>query len=110
MVPDVTLRARLVRHIDLGGWATNLISQINYVGAARLSFDADLDRSMGRYATVAAGIATEHGRWSATARLDNIFDIAGDSFAFGNPFSIRLGPQYTPLRPRTASLSVGYKW
>jgi len=65
---------------------------------------------MGEYAVFAAAATARRGPWSLTARIDNLFDIAGDSFAFGNPFSIRLGPQYTPLRPRTLSVSAGFEW
>ena len=110
VVPNVTLRGLLSYRFALGGWTVRLIGQGNYVGAARLSFDPDLDRHMGEYAVFAAAATARRGPWSLTARIDNLFHIAGDSFAFGNPFSIRLGPQYTPLRPRTLSVSVGFEW
>jgi outer membrane receptor protein involved in Fe transport len=110
VAPDVTLRGQVGYRFALGGWTMRLIGQGNYVGSARLSFDPDLDRHMGQYAVVAAAATAQRGPLSVTARLDNLFDIAGDSFAFGNPFSIRLGPQYTPLRPRTLTLSIGFDW
>lgn len=110
VVPNLTLRGLLGYRFDLGGWTVRLIGQGNYVGAARLSFDPDLDRHMGKYALFAAAATARRGHWSATARIDNLFDIAGDSFAFGNPFSIRQGAQYTPLMPRTVSVSVGFEW
>lgn len=110
VVPNVTLRGRLGYRFARGTWTMRLIGEGNYVGSARLSFDPDLDRHMGQYALFAAAATAQRGPLSLTARLDNLFDIAGDSFAFGNPFSIRLGPQYTPLRPRTLTLSVGLEW
>jgi outer membrane receptor protein involved in Fe transport len=110
VVPDVTLRGLVGYRFDLGDWTVRLSGQGNYVGSARLSFDPDLDREMGDYAVFAIGSSATVGRWSVTARLDNLFDAAGDSFAFGNPFSIRAGPQFTPLRPRTLVVSLRVDW
>ena len=42
--------------------------------------------------------------------LEPAYDVAGDSFAFGNPFSIRDGRQYTPLTPRTIVTSLRFDW
>jgi iron complex outermembrane receptor protein len=77
-----------------------------YVGHSRLTFDATTAPSMGGYATgrVAMGLATP--RWRATLALDNPTDARGDTFAYGNPFSLRTTDQVTPLRPRTISLGV----
>jgi outer membrane receptor protein involved in Fe transport len=110
VVPNVTLRGLLGYRFDLGDWTIRLAGQGNYVGTARLSFDPDLDREMGDYAVFALSSSATTGRWNATARLDNLFDAAGDSFAFGNPFSIRNAPQVTPLRPRTLIVSLGLDW
>ncbi|MGN6377119.1 MAG: TonB-dependent receptor domain-containing protein [Sphingomonas sp.] len=108
--PDLTVRGLVSYRLNAGDWVVRLIGQGNYVGSARLSFDPNLDRHMGRYAVFAAAATARRGPWSLTARLDNLFDVAGDSFAFGNPFTIRSGPQYTPLRPRTLTLSIGFDW
>ncbi|MGN6269220.1 MAG: TonB-dependent receptor domain-containing protein [Sphingomonas sp.] len=110
VVPNVTLRGLLGYRFDLGDWTVRLAGQGNYIGKARLSFDPDLDRHMGEYGVFALSASAAKGRWSVAARLDNLFDAAGDSFAFGNPFSIRNAPQFTPLRPRTLVLSVGLDW
>ncbi|TPG21722.1 TonB-dependent receptor [Sphingomonas koreensis] len=110
VVPNVTLRGRVGYRFDLTDWTIRLAGQGNYVGSARLSFDPDLDRQMGNYAVFAISSSATMGRWSVTARLDNLFDTAGDSFAFGNPFSIRDAPQFTPLRPRTMVVSLGFDW
>lgn len=110
VVPNVTLRGLLGYRFNLGDWTIHLAGQGNYVGSARLSFDPDLDRQMGNYAVFALSSSATAGRWSATARLDNLFDTAGDSFAFGNPFSIRDGQQFTPLRPQTLIVSLGLDW
>jgi iron complex outermembrane receptor protein len=108
--PDMTARFGVRQNFVLGGWDGLIAAQANYVGSARLTFDEDLDREMGKYATVATNAALVRDGISLTARVDNLFDVKGDSFAFGNPFSIRRGAQFTPLRPRTLTLSVGYRW
>jgi hypothetical protein len=45
-------------------------------------------------------------RW--TVQLANLFDSRADTFAFGNPFSIRTQSQFAPLKPRTVTLGVSY--
>ena len=110
IAPDITGRASAQYDFALGAWATSLSAQVNYIGRARLTFDQNLDRNMGNYAT--ASMAAFFTRKSLTigARVDNLFDVRGDSFAFGNPFSIMNAPQYTPLRPRAFSLSIARAW
>jgi outer membrane receptor protein involved in Fe transport len=110
VTPDVTARLSAQYRFRLAGWVTQLSAQANYTGAARLALDDNLDRKMGNYVTTAGGIFATRDRLTIGARLDNILDVRGDSFAFGNPFSILLGRQYTPLRPRTLTLSAGYAW
>ncbi len=110
VAPDITARAALSRHYRIGGWNGQSTLQANFIGSARLSFDDDLDRSMGDYTVMSANSSMERGAWSVAVRLDNLFDVRGDSFAFGNPFSIRQAPQYTPLQPRTLTLSLARRW
>lgn len=110
VVPDITLRGLLGYRFDLGDWTMRLFGQGNYIGSARLSFDPSLDRRMGDYAVFAIGATASLDRWSLALRVDNLVDTAGDSFAFGNPFSIRDGQQFTPLTPRTLVTSLRLAW
>ena len=111
IAPDITGRAVFTKAFDLGDWRAQLAAQVNYIGHARLTFDDDLDREMGNYTMAAASALFTHGPVTLSARVDNLFDVMGDnSFAFGNPFSIRSGSQYTPLRPRTLTLSISRNW
>ncbi len=110
VAPNMTGRIAVSHGFRLGEWRGMATAQANYVGRARLALDDDLDRQMGNYAVVALNGGLYRLGWSFTGRVDNVFDIKGDSFAFGNPFSIRNGPQYTPLRPRTLTLTMGYSW
>ena len=77
-----------------------------YVGPSTLMLNIAKAQSMGAYGTgrLAASIASDHWRW--VLAVDNPANVAGNTFAFGNPFTIRFRPQSTPLRPRTLTLSV----
>lgn len=110
VAPALTGRVEVAQAVGVAGWRGEAAVQANYIGTARLSFDSDLDRQMGDYAVVAARLTLSRGPWTVGATLDNALDLAGDSFAFGNPFLIREAPQYTPLRPRTLMLSVARRW
>jgi len=77
-----------------------------YVGHSHLTFDAATAPLMGDYATGRLAIGLSTPRWRATLALDNPTNARSDTFAYGNPFSLRSTDQVTPLRPRTLSLSV----
>lgn len=110
VVPDVTLRLGADRHFTLAGWAGQAGATLRYIGRARLSFDSGLDREMGHYALVDLALGVHRGGWSVGATLTNLFDGNADSFAFGNPFSIRSAAQYTPLQPRLLRLVLARSW
>lgn len=110
VAPNITARLSLAQDFDIGGARASVKAQANYVGRARLTFDEGLDRQMGNFATVSSVATLATSGVLLSARIDNMFDIKGDSFAFGNPFSIREGRQFTPLRPRTLTLSVRRSW
>ncbi|THD51086.1 TonB-dependent receptor [Phenylobacterium sp.] len=77
-----------------------------YVGRSHLTFDEVISPRMGGYATgrLAASVATLS--WRLTLAVDNPADERGNTFAYGNPFTLRTTQQITPLRPRTVSVSV----
>jgi outer membrane receptor protein involved in Fe transport len=110
ITPEFTGRASVQYRWPLGAWSALLSAQANYIGRARLTFDPSLDREMGNYTSVSLAALATRNRLTIGARIENLFDIQGDSFAFGNPFSIMSGSQYTPLRPRTVTLSVSRSW
>jgi outer membrane receptor protein involved in Fe transport len=82
-------------------------ARASYVGSSTIGFDAATMATMGRYATGTLTAGAKIGRWTVEAFIDNPADTTGDTFAFGNPFSIRVEKQITPLRPRTVGLSLG---
>ncbi|MBV1687949.1 TonB-dependent receptor [Novosphingobium sp. G106] len=110
VVPDLTARLAVRYGFGVGPWKADIGMQANYVGKARLTFDPDLDRQMGNYLPVSASATIARDRLRLSVRLDNLFDIQGDTFAFGNQFSIMNSQQYTPLRPRTLTLSIARSW
>ena len=77
-----------------------------YVGRSRLTFDAVTSPTMGGYGTGRIAMSLADPTWRTTLSVDNPFGARGDTFAYGNPFSLRTTRQVTPLRPRTISLSV----
>lgn len=107
VVPDVAGRLALAWRHDWHGWNIAPSIAARYGGPSRLSFDPGLDRRMGGFAEADLTIAATRGRMRVALSIDNLFDARGDSFAFGNPFSVRTETQYTPTRPRTGTLSFG---
>jgi outer membrane receptor protein involved in Fe transport len=106
-VPKTSGGLLAVYQHPIGGDLTlRLVGEASYVGHAGLSFDASLPPRMGHYlrARLSAEVANEN--WRLTAFVSNPFNDAGDTFAYGNPFSLRGASQVTPLRPRTAGLRL----
>jgi len=107
VVPDIAGRVALAWQHDWHGWRIEPSIAARYGGPSRLSFDPGLDRIMGGFGEADLTLAATRGRMRIALSIDNLFDARGDSFAFGNPFSVRTESQYTPTRPRTGMLSFG---
>ncbi len=60
----------------------------------------------GEYIDARLAASFQSPRWSLTLSLDSPANSRGDTFAFGNPFSLAAPPQTTPLRPHTLALTV----
>jgi outer membrane receptor protein involved in Fe transport len=110
VVPDMRLRGSISRTFELVDWRVVLGADVNYVGAAHLSFEEALDRKTPGYATFDARFGLRRAGLEISLYAANLLDSHADTFAFGNPFSIRNGPQHTPLRPRSITLGVTYGW
>jgi len=83
-----------------------LVGEASYVGRADLSFDASLPRRMGHYVRARLSAELSRDAWRLTAFVVNPMDDAGDTFAYGNPFSFGEVRQVTPQRPRTVGLRL----
>lgn len=92
------------------GWRGSLDARATYVGHSRLSFDSATAPTMGGYVAtrLAAGLWSD--RLGLGLAVDNLFDSAGDTFAYGNPFKLKRSGQSTPQRPRTVSLEIRVRY
>jgi outer membrane receptor protein involved in Fe transport len=79
---------------------------VDYVGLSRLTFDAHTTRRMGDYTLGRLTGGVGYGEWRAAGFVDNVFGEVGDTFAYGNPFTLRHEKQITPLQPRTAGVEL----
>lgn len=110
VVPGVSGRIRLSQRFKIVGWDGTAAVRVNYLGSSRLSFDQGLDRKMGNYATADVSANFSRESWSIYGEISNLLNARADSFAFGNPFSIRGAPQFTPLQPRSFTIGIQRKW
>ena len=96
------LLTRAATSLRLGG-------AVQYIDQTRLSFDPTLDRRTDRHAVLGAFIQLDRGRFRWSLSGENLTNSSADTFGFGNPFSIRIEPQRTPLRPRTVMLRMEWR-
>ncbi|CAN5706970.1 N/A [soil metagenome] len=89
-----------------GGRSLELDGRYSYVGVSRLTFDAATSPKMGDYAIGRISGSLVADRWRVSLAVDNLADSRGDTFAYGNPFTLRTTRQLTPLPPRTISLAL----
>ena len=94
-------RAELAEGADL-----SVDGAINYVGSSQLGIGAPLDVSQGDYFDSQIGARIDLGRLGLSVDVDNLFDVRGNRFAFGNPFRLEARNQLTPLRPRTVRVGL----
>ena len=78
----------------------------SYIGPSNLTFDAAVSPKMGGYGVGRLALSLVDPQWRATLALDNPDNARADTFAYGNPFTLRTVRQSTPLRPITLSLTL----
>jgi len=106
-VPDLSVGASARYTWALGGDRTlALDGRWAYVGSSRLVLSASTAPKMGDYATARLAATLAARRWEVTVAIDNPADVYGNTFAYGNPFTVRTTRQITPLRPRTLSVAL----
>ena len=93
------------REVAPGVMAT-LYGRVAYVGASILTFQDQASSAMGNYITARLTAGLEFNRWRISAFIDNPANATGDTFAFGDPFTQGKVQQSTPLRPRTAGMTL----
>ena len=83
-----------------------LDGRVNYVGGSRLALAPSPAVKMGDYATGRLAMTLLTPRWSIGLAVNNPSGTKGNTFAYGNPFSLGQSGQVTPLRPRTVTMSL----
>jgi outer membrane receptor protein involved in Fe transport len=83
-----------------------LIAETGFVGRSPVSFDASRAATEGGYARTELSAQLIRRQWTATLFVDNPSNAAGDTFAYGNPFTFGQVRQSTPQRPRTVGLRL----
>lgn len=94
----IEYRQPLARDLTL-----SIAAQASYLGRSHLTLDAHSPQMGGFYADRLM-VDLQSSRWSAGLFVDNIGNGSGNTFSFGNPFSLGRQPQWTPQRPRTIGL------
>jgi iron complex outermembrane receptor protein len=84
-------------------------ASVAYVGASRLTFDAERRSRMGDYVTGRLSAGLQGPWWALTAFVDNPFDTVANTFSFGDPFRLPEGQAVTPLRPRTIGFLLNWR-
>ncbi|WP_334185965.1 TonB-dependent receptor [Novosphingobium sp.] len=79
---------------------------IRYVGPSRLGVGAYLDIPQGDYLVADLSAGLTRGKFGIRLDLANITDSHGNTFSYGNPFGVGERNQMTPLRPRSARISL----
>ncbi len=92
------------------GMTLSLDADAAYIGASHLTFDGRSGRSMGGYASARLQAMLETPRWRLSAFADNPLGVTGNTFSFGNPFSLAADNQIVPLRPRTVGVRLGWRF
>lgn len=81
-------------------------ASVRYVGRSKLGIGAPLDIPQGDYSVGDAGVRLALGRYGISLDVENVTDVRGNRFSYGNPFTVANRTQYTPLRPRTLRLGL----
>lgn len=106
VVPEYTVRGALRHDFTLAGLDAWAKAGLRYVGPARMSFDAALDRAMGNYVESNLEVHLAHAGWQVALSVQNLLGDKGNVFAFGNPLRYRTMAQFTPQAPTTIYLSA----
>ncbi|WP_158266240.1 TonB-dependent receptor domain-containing protein [Allosphingosinicella deserti] len=81
-----------------------------YVGRSRLGAVAPFDLVQGGFVNARIGARVDLGRLGMTLDVDNIANVRGNRFSYGNPFTLAQGNQITPLRPRTFRIGLDVRF
>ena len=104
--PAVSLRVALDRRWSLAnGDDLVLRGSVRYAGRSWVGV-GPLHLPQGDYAQADMGLAWTHRPVTLTLDVSNLFDVAGNRFALGNPLAYARRTQWTPLQPRTVRIGA----
>ncbi|WP_334184917.1 TonB-dependent receptor [Novosphingobium sp.] len=83
-----------------------LDTALRYVGHSKLAILAPFALGQGRYYDLSMGGRLGFERWGLSLDFANVLNDRGNTFAFGNPFSVTGGRQQTPMRPRSIRIGI----
>jgi iron complex outermembrane receptor protein len=86
--------------------SVKLTGTMRYVGPSKLGIGLPFALSQGRYLASSIGLGYSSGRIAVSFSVDNLGNVRGNRFAFGNPFGFSTENQQTPLRPRSFRLAL----
>jgi len=96
-------------------WERPLSSELSFkldgtvrlIGASSLGTTAPLILEHGETTQIdlSASLVASQG-WALSLDATNLLNVSGNSFSYGNPFTVADGKQITPLRPLTIRLGV----
>lgn len=89
-----------------GRWEGALSADYSYVGRSFLTFAEETAPRMGDYHVGNLRLTAHTDQLRVGVYAENIWNERGDTFSFGNPFSLSAQRQATPVRPRTIGVFV----
>ena len=92
----------------IGAVAYDAGATLSYRGVSHLNFGPLQTVEMGGYGQLDLTAGATIGRMRYGLRIDNAGNANGNSFAYGNPFSLGTTAQITPPRPATLWLTVRF--
>lgn len=92
------------------GWIVTAGARVAYIGRSQLTFDGGTSPDMGGYVTARIEGGVEHGHWRLEGFIENPADSRDNTFAYGNPFTLRSLEQITPQRPLTLGAQIRWRY
>lgn len=83
---------------------------LRYVGRSRLGIGPVLGMEQGNVLDTSLSASLTRGGRSVWIQATNLADARGNRFALGSPFTLPLGDQITPLRPRTIRIGADFSF
>lgn len=85
-------------------------SSLRYVGRSRLGIGPVLGAEQGDVLDTSLSASLTRGGRKFWIEATNLADARGNRFALGSPFTLALGEQITPLRPRTIRIGADFSF